>query len=320
MTIDAWHLGDRSSSEALIYDLYVELRRKTIAWSKLTHQTPQARMGYIGQHLVSVVTGFPGGKSGARGHDLVVPDGYAEIKTCNRIDQLGACLKCGSPASALETKCSMCGSTALQRKSDSKWLLSIKTDQDFDQVLDPINYYLVLFEFADIDDPDNDDLMSYIWQVNPRVPGFAYCVVDYKFNIQAKSKSGAPFDLWPWQPKFYLMRPMLIYRSRIIDDGVYTEVFPNDPSVEPPFETVLPQLSNFHRSKTLRDDAVAAAIKLLGQEPLSDRAKLFEQFSEMQKELSNTDTCDALARAVFLPLIDRHLPTLPSHVRSLLPI
>ena len=40
-------------------------------------------MGYIGQHLVSVVTGFPGGKSGARGYDLVMDNGhYGEIKTC----------------------------------------------------------------------------------------------------------------------------------------------------------------------------------------------------------------------------------------------
>lgn len=39
---------------------------------KITQQTPQARMGYVGQHLVSVVTGYPGGKSGARGYDLVI--------------------------------------------------------------------------------------------------------------------------------------------------------------------------------------------------------------------------------------------------------
>ena len=38
-------------------------------WSEITFQTPQARMGYIGQHLTSIVTGYRGGMSGARGYD-----------------------------------------------------------------------------------------------------------------------------------------------------------------------------------------------------------------------------------------------------------
>lgn len=65
-------LGTIEASEALIKDLYIDLRAKVNAWSKITQQTPQARMGYVGQHLVSVVTGYPGGKSGARGYDLVI--------------------------------------------------------------------------------------------------------------------------------------------------------------------------------------------------------------------------------------------------------
>ena len=64
---------------------YIDLRAKVNAWSKITQQTPQARMGYVGQHLVSVVTGYPGGKSGARGYDLVIDDerhvaSYAKIR------------------------------------------------------------------------------------------------------------------------------------------------------------------------------------------------------------------------------------------------
>lgn len=82
-------LGTIEASEALIKDLYIDLRAKVNAWSKITQQTPQARMGYVGQHLVSVVTGYPGGKSGARGYDLVIDDErHGEIKTCYRVDQL----------------------------------------------------------------------------------------------------------------------------------------------------------------------------------------------------------------------------------------
>ena len=42
----------------LLNDLYIDLRKKVNYWSSLTAQTAQARMGYIGQHLVSVVTGY----------------------------------------------------------------------------------------------------------------------------------------------------------------------------------------------------------------------------------------------------------------------
>ena len=72
----------------LINDLYLDLRKKVNYWSEITEQTPQARMGYIGQHLVSIVTGYKGGKSGARGYDLIIPpNDYGEIKTCYRVDQ-----------------------------------------------------------------------------------------------------------------------------------------------------------------------------------------------------------------------------------------
>lgn len=47
----AYTLGTRQASEALIRDLYIDLREKVNAWSEITCQTPQARMGYIGQHL-----------------------------------------------------------------------------------------------------------------------------------------------------------------------------------------------------------------------------------------------------------------------------
>lgn len=98
-------LGTIEASEALIKDLYIDLRAKVNAWSKITQQTPQARMGYVGQHLVSVVTGYPGGKSGARGYDLVIDDErHGEIKTCYRVDQLGSCNACGAVVSSLETE------------------------------------------------------------------------------------------------------------------------------------------------------------------------------------------------------------------------
>ena len=111
----------------LINDLYLDLRRKVNYWSDITKQTPQAKMGYIGQHLVSIVTGFSGGKSGARGYDLIISNTeYGEIKTCYRVDQLGKCNNCNNVVSAVETKCSVCESENIKRNDDSKWLLTIK--------------------------------------------------------------------------------------------------------------------------------------------------------------------------------------------------
>lgn len=50
---------------------------------------------------MSVVTGYPGGKSGARGYDLVIDDErHGEIKTCYRVDQLGSCNACGAVVSS----------------------------------------------------------------------------------------------------------------------------------------------------------------------------------------------------------------------------
>lgn len=207
-------LGDLATSELLIKELYLDLRKTIHRWSDLTQQTAQARMGYVGQHLVSVVTGLPGGKSGARGSDLVEPDGgKSEIKTCYRVDQLGKCKTCGAAISPREESCPTCGGDDLQRMDDSKWLISIRNDAEFAGMALPKSCYFALFEFEDIERADN--ILASIYQVDPREPGFCLCMVDYYLAIRAKSASKAPLNVWPHQVKFYLMGPKRIYQSRI---------------------------------------------------------------------------------------------------------
>ena len=95
-------LGTVQAAEGVLRDLYVDLRRKLRSWSEVTKQTPQARMGYVGQHLVSAVTGYPGGRSGARGRDLILPNGaHAEIKTCSASTNSGAAESVGPECQAL---------------------------------------------------------------------------------------------------------------------------------------------------------------------------------------------------------------------------
>lgn len=209
MNAQSYELGTIEASEQLIYDLYIDLRRKANHWASITHQTAQARMGYVGQHLVSVVTGYRGGRSGARGRDLILPnDDYAEIKTCYRVDQLGKCNDCDARVASIELSCPECGSDNLHRNDDSKWLIGIRHEEEFASILEPKYYYLVLFEFTDLHSPHT--IQSSIWRVESKVPGFSLCMIDYYMNIRSASRSKAPFNLWPYQLKFDVMRPYLI--------------------------------------------------------------------------------------------------------------
>jgi MamI restriction endonuclease len=251
-----YRLGTVAASEAVIRDLYLKLRTELFNWASVTYQTPQPRMGYIGQHLTSVVTGYPGGRSGARGKDLILPGNrFAEIKTCYRVDQLGSCAVCRELVASIELACPVCGSSDIVRKDDSKWLISPKHDADMRSLFDPAAYYLVLFDFEDLKHPTV--INARIWEVDPRRPGFAYCLVDYYFKIRARSISGAPFNLWPFQLKFQLMEPTLIYHAKIdSSNNIVTLVFPNELGAPQLYE--LAPLTEFSRSSNLTPEAIVS--------------------------------------------------------------
>ena len=312
-------LGDQQSSEKLIFDLYVDLRKRINKWAAITNQTAQARMGYVGQHLTSVVTGFPGGKSGARGHDLILPNNdYAEIKTCYRIDQLGRCDSCKARIASIEQICPECGSSDIRRNDDSKWLIGIRHDEEFSQILEPKAYYLVLFDFVDFQTPD--DVRASIWEVDPKLPGFAYCMVDYRLNIQSKSTSRAPFNLWPFQLKFCLMRPELIYRSTIsiASESINTEIFPGR---DLPQLHGLEPLDTYSRSQNLTIDKIKLLAKLLDfSEELPQMTKRnslgFIQEYINNRGIATTEVADKVATALYLEDIRTHIATLPEPLRS----
>ena len=307
-------LGTLEASEQLIKDLYVDLRDRVNQWSEITKQTPQARMGYIGQHLVSVVTGFPGGKSGARGYDIVMEDDkYGEIKTCYRVDQLGKCANCNNVVSSLETECSACGSTDIIRKDDSKWLIGIRHDQEFAQILDPFRYYFVLFEFEEINNQDNNNIIASIWEVNPLVKGFAYCMMDYYVNIRAKSESKAPFNMWPHQLKFALTEPMLIYRSVIKGDGsIETIVFPTNNNTY--IDVLDPTL--YSQAKIITADNIKKVLKhfhpearVIGKTKLQLLTMIKDYCNE--NDINNHTLCETFADAIYLPLLTPKKDELP---------
>lgn len=310
-------LGSLESSEQLIKDLYIELRQKINMWASVTKQTAQARMGYIGQHLVSVVTGHPGGRSGARGKDLVLPnDEFAEIKTCYRVDQLGRCNSCGAGVSSIELECSSCESKDIKRNDDSKWLIGIQHDEEFAEILAPKSYYLVLFDFTDLEHPTT--IRASIWVVDPLTPGFAYCMIDYYKNIKASSKSGAPFNLWPFQLKFELMRPLLIYQSFIsLDNTIQTRVFPGK---QPAELYPLSPLPSFTRSQNLTADKIKEFAGVLGiaLPDTANKSNLLNaaQASIERQKISVSNVVDALAKTLYRGEISEHLPKLPAAMRK----
>ncbi|HHX18139.1 MAG TPA: MamI family restriction endonuclease [Clostridium sp.] len=302
-----YQLGTLEASEELIRDLYIDLRNKVNMWSRITMQTPQARMGYIGQHLTSVVTGFPGGKSGARGYDLIMDNNkHGEIKTCYRVDQLGACGDCNAVVSSLEKKCSICESINIVRKDDSKWLIGIQHDEEFAKMLEPYRYYFVLFEFEEINNPQNTNIVASIWEVDPTTKGFGYCIIDYYINIRANSHSKAPFNMWPHQLKFALTNPKLIYRSLISEEGqIKTEIFP---SLSNSYIDELNTLGEYSRTRTITLDAAKQVLfkynptAITSGKNKKDILGMIEDI-RVSNNISNSELCEEFADAIYLPLL-----------------
>lgn len=311
------HLGSVAAANALLEDLYLDLRAKIARWSEVTRQTPQPRMGYVGQHLVSVVTGCPGGRSGARGHDLVGPSlgRFSEIKTCYRVDQLGKCNRCQTAVSSIELTCPACGCNAIDRKDDSKWLITPKHDQDMKVIFDPEFYYLVLFDFVDLADPRR--IRARIWRVDPRSIGFASILVDYYFNIRTHSKSRAPFNLWPFRLKFQLMEPLLIYSS-VIDErnSITTLVFPGRDDPQP---TKLDALTTFAKSGNLEARVARALAEGLGVDGSGTKAEVLARVEAHRASLAlpNATLVTALCVALYRDRIGSWAQWLPHDVQDL---
>ncbi len=310
--MEEYKLGTVEASEQLISELYIDLRKKVNRWADITKQTAQARMGYVGQHLVSIATGFEGSRTGARGKDLILPDGgHAEIKTCYRVDQLGKCNNCESVIASTEDECPVCGSDDIKRNDDSKWLITIRNERELEEILDPKYYFLVLFKFVDLYSPTT--IQSSIWQVNPTSPGFAYCMVDYYKNIRAKSNSKAPFNLWPYSLKFDIMKPLLIYRSLIYeDDSIETSLFPrrDEPKVHLP-----KSLQKYSGSSNLTKEKIVELGRQFGVEVSRSASKreLLEEVQEIidESQIEPEIIADSLAKVLYLPEIQAHIPTLP---------
>ena len=308
----------KEMSEEMLHDLLIDLREKTWKWAKLTKQTPQAKMGYIGQHIVSIVTGYEGGRTGARGDDLVIPDeDTGEIKTCYRIDQLGKCKDCKASVSSWEEKCpnEECNSTNIDRKDDSKWLFSPKSVEELEKLFAIKWIYCVLLEFEDINDGDSPIVVS-IFQIDPSGKGFSNMIIDYYFNNkEAKEKNGkrpSPFNFWPDSPKFYLCKPERIYHAKISGNKINTMIFPglNDAKM---FE--IPSVAKWSRKKILdsgqlQDIMQRASLSCSCKKQADECWVCFQKWRE-EKNIPNEVLADILIKYAYYEKNsdhDQHLP------------
>lgn len=74
----------RALAKSFIENVILAQYHQLTGWQKVTHQTAQLDSGYLGQHLVSLISGTPGRGAGSRGkgHDLV---DSSEIKAASAL-------------------------------------------------------------------------------------------------------------------------------------------------------------------------------------------------------------------------------------------
>lgn len=194
--------------------------KKTIKqWSEITRQTPSVKLGYIGQHLASIITGVQGSGSGARGADLC--DG-TEVKSCNKIDQLDKCKGCGNRVLRFESICPSCGSNNIERKNDSKWLFSIRSKHELDQLKSLNRILLILMDYPGFKENNFNDIRISAYEIYPKEPRcevFNKLIENHYYNIYLpkinKKGKANPMNLHPFGYQFYKCNPTKIFQCTV---------------------------------------------------------------------------------------------------------
>lgn len=221
-----------------INEAIIQPKQILTKWTKITNQTPAAKIGYIGQHLASLVTGVKGTGTGARGDDLA---DHSEVKSCSKVDQVDVCKECGSRVLRMEQACSNCGSTNITRRNDSKWLFSVRDELELQQYLNLDRIVLILMDYPKFKEGDYNDIRISVFEIYPkeeRMKVFKELLSNHYNNIfkpkqDAKQKTN-PMNLHPWKIQFYKCNPIQIFECTIKDiEKKPTIVIDNDKYVEP---------------------------------------------------------------------------------------
>ena len=205
--------------ERFINEIIISPKSALQQWALLTKQTPAAKIGYIGQHLASLITGVPGTGSGARGDDL--NDG-SEVKSCNKVDQVDKCKNCGARVMRMEDRCSACGSDDIDRKDDSKWLFSVRDEYELNQYQSLDRIFLLLMDYPNFDNNDFEDIRIVAFEIYPkekRMEVFNKLIANHYWNIympkQEANQKTNPMNLHPWSFQFYKCNPIKVFECTI---------------------------------------------------------------------------------------------------------
>jgi hypothetical protein len=204
--------------EEMLFQLVLNPRKDFIRWASITRQTPNMKIGYPGQHLASLVTGMEGERTGARGHDL--RDG-SEVKSCSRVDQLDKCKHCKAAVARIESSCPQCNSVNIKRNNDSKWLFSIRSEDELSYLIDDVpRIVLIIGDYPNYDEEDWETIQFQafeIWPQHERHASFRTLMSNYFLNIYIKHieenprKTPAPKNFWPYSFQFYMCNPILVF-------------------------------------------------------------------------------------------------------------
>lgn len=225
--------------KTMLKELFLQPRINLSRWAEITKQTPNLKIGYPSQHLASLVTGVEGERTGARGHDL---RDQSEVKSCSRVDQLDKCNSCRAPVARIEPRCPKCLSDDIKRNNDSKWLFSIRSEEELNFLLDEVPR--IVFIISDYPEYQNENWNTLrfqvfeIWPSNERHLNFRKLMKNYYHKIylphirNAPSRTPAPKNFWPYSFQFYLCNPIRTFHC-IIQNALSDPVFEKINYVQP---------------------------------------------------------------------------------------
>lgn len=218
ITID----DNRENIIQFLEDLIIKPRIDIQKWSVITRQTPTLKIGYIGQHLTSLILGMQGVRTGARGHDIV--DG-TEVKSCTKVDQVDICKDCKLRVMRAEVLCPHCGSARISRKDDSKWLFSVKTDVELNYITEEVpRVFLLISDYPDFRNNNFTSIRFEAFEIFPQSPRMSIFkdLITYYFVHNYLPKAGAnaktsPMNFHPYSFQFYMCNPIKVF-SCIIEN------------------------------------------------------------------------------------------------------
>jgi hypothetical protein len=131
------------------------------------------------------------------------------------------CRDCKFPVARSEKVCSACGSNNIDRKNDSKWLFTIKSESDLQVITQDVKrVLLILGDYPNFGNQDYNTLRFQcfeIWTQSIRNRKFKEILSNYYYKIYLTNKNSnpkktpAPKNFWPYSYQFYLCNPILTF-------------------------------------------------------------------------------------------------------------